>query len=244
MPLYSLIKTSLLDYPGLVSSIVFTRGCNLRCPYCYNSELVVQQGTERFHQGTCRFFDVTEIQRHLELRKDKIQGLVLTGGEPLLDSGIKDLISYAHDLGYKVKLDTNGTNPCRLESLVSREETRPDYIAMDIKTSPRKYDLLLSGSGVDINHVTQALKDSVTIIRSYDKSQREWRTVLVPSIVEAEDIVEMASLLPEDASWFLSPFRSGNCLKKEYDSISPYSQEKFSDLVNLARQYIKGATAR
>ena len=130
MKIYGLQKTTLVDYPGHVATTLFTGGCNFRCPYCHNGDLVI--GLEDIEP-----YAMEDIFSHLQKRKDVLDGVVISGGEPTLQADLPDFIRQIKELGYLVKLDTNGTNPAMLRSLV--EEGLVDYVAMDIKHSRAKY---------------------------------------------------------------------------------------------------------
>ena len=268
-PLGALIKTTLVDFPAHVACALFLTGCNLRCPYCYNGALVT--GSEKA-QNLASFGDVLQ---HLKKRRDVLSGFVISGGEALLHPALPELIKSAKALGYKIKLDTNGTLPLRLSALVSDSSTRPDFIAMDIKTAPARYGELLpqarppadttdAGSPAGAAPASQAerptpspaaagtapdyaarLAESIEFItREYAPGDREWRTVLVPPLVQKADIKAMAALLPPDASWQFASFRADNCLDSSYNSIAPYSDRAAAELVAYAKKLVPGAALR
>ena len=133
VPIGALVKTSLVDFPKKVSSALFLYGCNLRCPYCYNKDLV----TGSFEDFEAVSFN--DVIAHLQKRKNVISGFVISGGEPCISPYLKPLIAQAHELGYAVKLDTNGTLPDELGAFINDDQLHPDFIAMDIKTSPERY---------------------------------------------------------------------------------------------------------
>lgn len=237
MPLGALIKTTLVDYPGKVAAALFLTGCNLRCPYCYNGALVFN--TEpRENLATLK-----ETIAHLKKRKNVLSGFVVSGGEALLHPALPLLIKTAKTLGYHVKLDTNGTLPDKLEDLLSSAETTPDFIAMDIKTSPERYDELIGKNARQ--DFPQLLKKTVTLITEHYRTDcREWRTVLVPPLVQKADIEAIAALLPSDASWQFAQFRNENCLNASYNNIVPYSDEEAKELICYAQAFISGAALR
>ncbi len=236
-----LIKTSLVDFPGHVSCTVFLHGCNLRCPYCYNTELVTKKIESIEGIST-----VKDIIDHLEKRKNVLTGFVLSGGEALISPFLEILIKEGRCRGYSIKLDTNGTNPEKLETLLSDPELKPDFIAMDIKTSPKKTGLLLpqlAGSPV-IQTLSERIKKTSSILASLPPEMREFRTVLVPPLVSEDDITEMAKLLPKDASWQFAQFRNEDCIDPLYTTISPYTQSEAEALVKKAASLIPGAVLR
>ncbi|MBO4386726.1 MAG: anaerobic ribonucleoside-triphosphate reductase activating protein, partial [Treponema sp.] len=181
-------KTSLVDFPPNLSAAVFFRGCNLRCPYCYNTELVL-------NQDSGEFVTAKEIISHLEKRRNVLTGLALSGGEALLNPQAEAVVRAAKSLGYKIKLDTNGTCPAQLERFLKDQSLSPDYVAMDIKTSRKKLWMLM---GVPENEEDQKekfnslldknIKKSIELISEMPAQKREWRTVLVPPLTDREDI--------------------------------------------------------
>ena len=227
----ALIKTSLVDYPQKVAAAVFLHGCNLKCPYCYNVELV----TGKTDEYDCVTYG--DVIAHLEKRKNVLSGFVISGGEPCLNPCLESLIQDARSIGYLIKLDTNGTFPEKLEALFSNPKLTPDFIAMDFKTAPEKYGLC----GKD---VSEQIKKSISIISQLPSDKREFRTVLVPNLVNEEDIANMAQYLPKDAAWRFARFRNDNCLDKSFESIVPYTQEQIDSLVRIAAKYILDSVLR
>lgn len=231
-----LIKTTLADFPKTVACSFFLPGCNLRCPYCYNAELA---------NGTIPKEAVSkeELYRHLEKRKNVLEGIAISGGEALLSPLLPEIIPYAKSLGYKIKLDTNGTLPEKLEKLIKNPLTKPDFIAMDIKTSPEKYKTLLALPGDKTDFPEKIIK-SIKLISEYNAGQREFRTVLVPGLTEMNDIEKIAELLPKDAAWRLSNFLPENCLDSKYNNILPYTENKVEEFIKYAKKIIKDAKLR
>lgn len=231
-----LIKTTLADFPKTVACSFFLPGCNLRCPYCYNAELA---------NGTIpkEAVSIEELYRHLKKRKNVLEGIAISGGEALLNPLLNEIILYAKSLGYKIKLDTNGTLPEKLEKLIKNPLTKPDFIAMDIKTSPEKYKNLLAITGDKTDFPKKIIK-SIKIISEYNAEQREFRTVLVPGLIEMNDIEKIAELLPKDADWYLSNFLPENCLDSKYNNILPYTENKIEEFIKSAKKTVKGAKLR
>jgi pyruvate formate lyase activating enzyme len=161
-------KVTLIDYPGLVAAILFFPGCNLRCPYCHNPSLV----TPPFPKDLST---IDEAFAYLEKRKNVLGGVVLSGGEPMMNPEIPEIVDRIHALGLKVKIDTNGTFPERLK------EIKPDFIAMDIKTSPGKYGLLTK------DDVGLKIVESIMRIRC-SGIPHIFRTVMDSGIVDDNDI--------------------------------------------------------
>jgi pyruvate formate lyase activating enzyme len=176
-----LVKTSLVDYPGRVAAALFTTGCNLRCPYCYNGPLVLGAPAHSDEALT-----LEDVLSHLEKRCSVLTGFVISGGEPLLCPELPRLIRGARSLGYKIKLDTNGTLSEKLSELLNTPDLRPDFIALDVKTSPDRYSEL-SGSPP----ASTVLLQSIRLVAALPPDAREFRTVLVPGLVGQADIATL-----------------------------------------------------
>ncbi len=233
----SLVKTSFVDYPEQVAAALFLHGCNLRCPYCYNRDLVTGK-TESYEAVS-----LDEVFEHLKKRKAVLSGFVISGGEPCIFPALPALIAKVHAMGYLVKLDTNGTMPEVLEQLFAEKEFRPDFVAMDVKTGAEKYGRFLP-AGVTDNSICEKIKKSIEIISRMPASSREFRTVLVPGLVDRAEIEKIAALLPEDASWKFAGFASGGCLDPNFDSIAPFGTAETAELVEYAQKHIPAAELR
>lgn len=238
-----LVKTTLVDFPGRVACAFFLKGCNLRCPYCYNTGLVLGGDGDGAELVSFR-----ALLTHLERRKNVLSGLVLSGGEPLLNPALPELIRDAKSIGYKIKLDTNGMLPDRLRALAADERTRPDFIAMDIKTSPARYASELCPKGAAHfgmpDYFEKTLSDAAAAVAELPAGAREFRTVLVPHLVEKADIEKMAALLPADAAWMFAQFRNDGCISEAYRAVSPYLDSELDELVDFAKGLVPGARLR
>ncbi len=245
-----LVKTTGVDFPGRIAGSFFLRGCNLRCPYCYNTDLVIKTTAQNQNTETSqsKLNTIQELFEHLEKRQGILSGLVISGGEPLLNPYTPLIIKKAKELNYKVKLDTNGTLPQELSYFVENDTLRPDFIAMDIKSSPLKYASILCNKVSKFynneEYFEQILSQSIKIISSYPPEAREWRTVLVPTLVSKEEIKIMAQMLPSNASWQFAHFQPGNCILPEYNEITPYTDSEINELVEVAKTYIEKAELR
>ena len=210
-----LTKTTLIDYPGEVAAVVFTSGCNLRCPYCHNPELVKGPVPEEA-------ITLAEFKAFLEKRKNVLGGVCITGGEPLIHDNLPDLIWMIQSRGLKVKLDTNGTFPERLKKL------KPDYIAMDFKTAPEKYPIL------GLSNPENILKSIDIIIKS--GIAHEFRVTAVPGIVDLGDIEVMADLISGSDLFVIAGFRPGVVLDPAFKDIAPYPEKSILAMAAAARQ--------
>ena len=226
----ALLKTSLNDYPGLVSSVFFFPSCNLRCPWCHNRDLVL---------GTAELISIDEGLAHISKRRSVLGGVVLSGGEPCLNPELPDIIREiknirlpAGNLSLSVKLDTNGMFPRILEKLFSQEETRADYIALDLKTAPRRYRELLPAGNRQVSESKlfspeEALTQSAALIRS-SRIAHEYRSLALPNGFFTEKDIEALAPLVDNAPWYFRPFKAGNCLDPAWDSLEENSKDASS----------------
>ena len=202
MRIDGLQKMTLLDFPGHVACTVFTAGCNFRCPFCHNALLVteIEETTPFSPEGVLEF---------LEKRKGLLDGVAVTGGEPLLQPGLAEWLEQVKALGFAVKLDTNGSSPDKLKDLVSRSLV--DYVAMDIKNSPAKYPVT---AGIDPG-LLPAIRESVDFLLS-GAVDYEFRTTVTAEFHEVSDFPEIGAWIRGAKRYFLQPFvDSGDLISKE-----------------------------
>jgi len=196
-------QLSLIDYPGKICAIIFTTGCNFRCHFCYNKEIVLP---ELIKDHVC--IEKEDILNFLKSRVGKIEAVCVTGGEPTLHSDLKDFLKEIKDLGFLIKLDTNGTNPLMLEEVL--KEKLVDYVAMDIKAPLNEESYMrVVGVGVDISKI----KKSIELIKGLDNY--EFRTTVELGLKE-EDILQIASDLGFAKRYFLQEFKSDYTLDEKY----------------------------
>ena len=181
-------KTSLIDYPGRISSILFTTGCNLRCPFCYNGRLIIEPKHNLLSED-----DALNI---LESRKRFVTAVVLTGGEPTLDEDLPAFIGRLKKNDFSVKLDTNGFFPNILEICLAQV----DYVAMDIKAPKEKYKKY---TGIKVD--TSLIKESIKILKSSDDLDYEFRTTVAPGL-SSEDILKIVEWIAPAKKYFLQEF--------------------------------------
>lgn len=224
MIFYGLQKTTLLDYPGHIASLLFTGRCNMRCPFCHNPTLVDAPLKETI-------VEEEEIFQHLEKRKGIVEGVCITGGEPLLHGeNLLVFIKKIKAMGLKVKIDTNGTFPEYLK------QAEVDYIAMDIKTAIDKYFPLFS-SADRIEEQKKNILQSINYIKN-SGIPYEFRTTVVPGLVTPEDINTIAShLLSDTNNYVLNQFRPQNALDPSYRSLTPYSLEVLEQMKEISEKY-------
>jgi len=211
-------KTSLVDYPDRVASVLFTPGCNLRCPYCYNWRIVVNPQPP--------FLNGEKALQMLEERKKYVGAVVVTGGEPTIHKELPKFLKRLKDKGFAVKLDTNGFNPKILE------ESLPylDYVALDIKTSPEKYSLLGAEN-------TMLLIQTIEMLRS-GKVEYEFRTTVVPRFVEEEDLPKIGEMIKGAKTLALQQFVPGDTLSEDFKNVKPYSPETITVFAEKLGNYV------
>ena len=200
-------KVTLLDYPGKVACEIFTQGCNFECPFCQNSSLIPITNTGEFSEE--------EIFEYLNLRKNILDGVVITGGEPTVQKDLKGFIKKIKDLGLLVKLDTNGGNPKVLQELI--DEKLVDYVAMDIKNIFNKYNIT-AGKKINLDNI----KKSIEILKA-SKIDYEFRTTIIKEMHSLDDIISICKLVG-DAKYYLQNFEdSENVLNH---SLHGFSREE------------------
>ncbi len=237
-------KFSLLDYPGHLSSIIFTQGCNFRCGFCYNPMLVLPKNRNKKDHS---HISEDDLFGFLKSRAGKLDGIVITGGEPTMHKDLPEFISKIKDLGFKIKLDTNGTNPEMLKKLTSpRPSPRTgegkslvDYIAMDLKAPIEKYKKVTKNA----THLEKVKKSIKIIIGS--KLLYEFRTTVVPTLLEKDDISEMGKMIKGARMWYLQQFKPDtDLIDKKLQKIKPYSDKELKEMARIARKYVKRCVVR
>lgn len=223
-------RLTLLDYPGQVACIVFTKGCNFRCPFCHNAGLVLEQdGADELAEAM--------VLSYLEKRKSILDGVVITGGEPLMWSDLPVFLRKVRKLGYQIKLDTNGSFPKHLKSLL--DERLIDYVAMDIKQTKERYSF---ASGVDMDKVFPLVEECLHILEA-SKIPFELRTTVVKGLHSLEDMTAIAKWIDNRVPYYLQSYvNSGHIISP--DSLSEFSEEELEEIISVVRQYCPSAALR
>ena len=227
MQILGLNKTTLLDYPEHVAATVFTGGCNFRCPFCHNMDLVL--GEVEPALSTEDFFVF------LEKRKGILDGVCITGGEPTLQKDLPDFIRGIRDKGYLVKLDTNGYRPKVLEELL--RENLLDYVAMDIKSSVENYPRVTGMADLDVT----GIQESVSLLKSAGIPY-EFRTTVVKGLHRIDEFDEIGRWLQGAEAYFLQAFRENE--KVPDKSLSSFSEAEMREMKQLAERYIERVELR
>jgi len=210
------------DFPGHISSTVFLGGCNFRCPFCHNADLVLSP--EKLPS-----FPMDYFLDYLDSRKNWIEGICITGGEPLLQDDLDVFCAVIKERRLLVKLDTNGSFPSRLEKLI--QEGLVDFIAMDVKAPLEKYPEVTC-SKVAANDIQK----SVDIIRN-SSLDSIFRTTVVPGLLDSGDIEKIARMLKGAKVFQLQQFIPINTIDRNYLRVKPFSVEKLRELAKIAQPY-------
>lgn len=221
-------KTSLLDYPDRISAIVWTSGCSFRCPFCYNKNLAL---------GTAELFPEEEILSFLSKRKALLEGVVISGGEPLLHDDIVDFVKRIKDLRLLVKIDTNGSFPERLSELLEKQLV--DYVAMDVKAPKKKYPQLI-GVNTDLSKIEASIDILKTKAPAY-----EFKTTFIPGLLTKEDIIEIAQWLKGADAYFLQQFKVIKPLvSPNLETVIPYPRDYVYETLAAIKPFFKRCAVR
>ena len=208
-------KMTMLDYPGKVACTIFTYGCNFRCPFCHNATLVIDEAS---------LFDKEEIFSYLYKRKNILDGVVVTGGEPLLQPDIIDFLKELRETGLQIKLDTNGSFPEKLSEVIDLGLV--DYVAMDIKNSKEKYEMTV-GAKIDLSKIEKSVE-----ILLQNRVDYEFRTTVVCQMHENADFEKIGEWLRGAKRLFLQQFRdSENLIGKDLSCHTPQALEGFKSIL-------------
>ena len=236
-------KLTLLDYPDNLAAIVFTQGCNFRCHFCYNPMLVlprtseVTAGDEKDKEKDYPLIQEDDLFLFLESRRGKIDGVVITGGEPTLHPDLPEFIQKIKDLGLLVKLDSNGTNPEMLTRLIS--DKLIDYIAMDIKAPWEKYATVV-GVAVNLENLQKSVKMIMTSGLPY-----EFRTTLVPGLHERDDIAKMGVAIKGANRWYLQKFKPDvGLVDSSFEGKETFLDKDLEALALIGADFVKECRAR
>lgn len=227
MIIEGLQKTTLLDFPGLVACTVFAHGCNLRCPFCHNAGLVVRKPENIISQE--------ELGEFLKKRNGILDGVCLTGGEPLAQKDAIEFIEFLKSFGYKIKLDTNGFFPERLKEAIDKGLV--DYIAMDIKSSPEGYAKAVGIDGIDITPATESVKLIMSSGVDY-----EFRTTAVKGLHLVSDFERIGEWISGAKRYFIQQFiDSGDLIRTGFEA---FSKEETEKLIAAVSKNVPSAKAR
>jgi len=229
MKIGGLQKVSLIDYPGLISAIIFLQGCNFKCSYCHNPELV----DSKLFQPCIKEKEVLDF---LNTRKGKLDAVTITGGEPTIHDDLAPFIKQIKKMGFAVKLDTNGSQPQVIKNLLA--EKLLDFIAMDIKAPLEKYKEIVK---TQVN--PDSIKESIRLILK-SKIPHEFRTTVVESQLEENDILQIGKLIPGANHYALQKFVPAKVLEKKFLKEKSYPDEIFQKIKKNLEHHIPSVTIR
>lgn len=226
MKISGLVKLTLLDFPSHTACCVFLQGCNFNCPFCYNSSLICSN--QSFAISEEEFFEF------LKKRKNKLDGVAISGGEPLLQPGIVDFIRKIKQEGFLVKLDTNGSFPEILQFLI--EEKLVDYVAMDVKNSFEKYEMTTNAK-LDLSKIKQSIE-----ILLKNQVEYEFRTTVVKEFFNVDDFKIIGEMIKGASKYFLQSFLyKDSVLNKNLHALS---KEELEKCLNTVKPYVKNVALR
>lgn len=227
MEIQGLQKLTLLDYPGKVACTVFLGGCDLRCPFCHNGALVLSPAPAALDAGSLLAF--------LEKRRGVLEGVCVTGGEPLLRPDLPALLAQIRTLGYPVKLDTNGTHPQMLQALV--EKRLVDYVAMDVKNCPDRYGETAGVPGLDLAPIRESVDYLLSGAVDY-----EFRTTVVAEYHDQQALVALAQWIRGARRWYLQPFVDRDTVIRP--GLSPHPPQTMGNFLEILRPLVPTVALR
>lgn len=214
-------KTSLIDYPDYISTVLFTQGCNMNCPYCHNPELIPKENENEY-------MNLKYFWQYLDKRSDLIDGIVITGGEPLIQDSIYNLLKEIKNYNLLIKLDTNGTNYPLLNKII--EEELVDYIAMDIKGPLKEYGKFC---GINLSSkVIKNIKKSKELIMN-SGIDYELRTTVVPGLHFKDDVEEIAEIVKNADNYYIQNFRSEKVNKNSFQEKRSFSEDELNEFIKI-----------
>lgn len=229
MLIKGLQKLTLIDYPKHAAATIFLYGCNFSCPYCHNPELVDKNEAKK-----AETYSEKEILNFLKERKEFIDGVCISGGEPTLNKNLMSFLSKIKRMKYEIKIDTNGTNPKILKQLIKKKLV--DYIAMDVKAPLEKYEEITK-TKMNIENI----KKSIDIVKKF--KNHEFRTTITPELNE-QDIVKIAEMINGAKEYYLQQFIPSKCLNKSYNKKSKTSIEYLQQIKSKIHSYFEKCEIR
>jgi pyruvate formate lyase activating enzyme len=223
MIIKGLQKFTLIDYPGKLACALFTFGCNFRCPYCQNPELIIDDGKKPISEAW--------ILNFLYQRRGFLDGVCITGGEPSIQPDLLEFLHEVKRIGYSIKIDTNGSNPDLLKKAI--KEGIIDYIAMDVKAPLEKYSEV-----VRANVEKEKIKESVRIIKSLAPNY-EFRTTVIPGLLSKEDFRKIGVWLKDVEKFYLQQFQGKKTLDKSFEGRAPLEKKELMKIKKILSEYVK-----
>ncbi len=247
MRIGGLQKLSLIDYPGKLACTVFFSGCAFRCPWCYNSSLVSPEKIQEKSE-----ISLEELFEFLKKRKNSLEGVVLSGGEPCINSELIDVCEKIKLMGYNIKLDTNGLNPKMLKYLI--DSNLIDYVAMDIKAPKEKYLKVTGIKDPSINldqknkqfwaeNIMKNIEKSMDILKNSD-IDFEFRTTVVPGMVKKKDIVQIVKWIAPAPKYFIQEFKTGDTVNPGFKNVKLHKREYLLEILKAIEPFFETCELR
>ena len=236
MKIGGLQKLTLIDYPSKLACTVFLVGCNYRCPFCYNAELVLPEKIDE-----TELIPEKDFFEFLKERKGILEAVCVGGGEPTMSRDLPEFFQKIKKMGYKIKLDTNGSNPQMLKVLIDKKLV--DYVAMDIKAPKEKYAEVIGLKEVSAHYLLNSIEQSINILKG-NKIDSEFRTTLVPGLLKKEDILEIAQWLKPAKKYFLQNFNPKEPIDPNFKNLEPYPSKYLSDIQRAIAPFFEICEAR
>jgi len=236
MEIKGFINLSLVDWDGKLSSVLFVPNCNFRCPFCYNSTLVL-------HPERVETVPFERVEDYLKKQRSWIDGICITGGEPTLHKDLPDLCSKLKKMGFLVKIDTNGTNPTMMKELM--DKGLMDYIALDIK-APLTVEKYSRATGINAEKLLEKVKETIKILLG-SKMDYEFRTTVVPTLHEEEDIKEICNGVKGCKKYVLQKFGLSlgkTTIDPEFSKLKPFTDKEMKTFLAIAREIVPNAKLR
>jgi pyruvate formate lyase activating enzyme len=230
MRIVGYLKTSLIEWPGKISSVIFVPGCNFRCPFCHNRDLVEPERIKGLQE-----YSEQSILEDLKKRKKWIDGVVITGGEPTLQPDLPEFLAKIKKLGFLTMIQTNGSQPKVIRSLINKKLV--DYLTVDLKGNFEDYQKFTG-----VKNYSSSVKKSLKIIPE-SGVDFELRTTVVPTLHNESNLLKLAKGI-ENCRWYLQTFQPKNCLNLKFNKIEPYSRMEMEGFLKLVEKIIPGAKLR
>ena len=227
MQIAAVQELTLLDYPEKLAAIIFTANCNMRCLYCHNSHFVLPNKIKKIESS---FIPFKIVKNFLKIRKNKLEAVVISGGEPCLQKDLLEKVTEIKKLGYLVKIDTNGTKPDILQKLIKQELV--DFIALDVKSSPKKAKLITG-----LEYSTE-IKNSIKLLNKTN-IKHEIRTTVLPEFHNLEELQTIAKMIKGCKKWVLQNFHNTSVLDEKYAHSVGFKPEKLENIKNQLTPLIK-----
>lgn len=229
MEFKGLKKSSLIEWPGKIVAVAYTGGCNFRCPFCQNKDLVLNPGSLPTIEGE-------EVMDHLESKRRWLDGLMITGGEPTLHASLSGFCRMVKDGGFVLGLETNGTRPGVLEELT--EKGLVDYLALDVK-APLSWERYKEAIGGKDEKLFEKVRRSLEDLQNWEVDY-EFRTTVVPGLLEEGDLVKIAEQVKDKTDkYYLQQFIAENTLDEKYEKVEPFSPEKLKRVRDKIEDYFE-----